>query len=79
LKGPISYKLGDLTGSCDDDFGYTPHDSAHQSTRQNGKPFALNLRETDVYRKRNGRWRIVHVHASVPVDLKIEKGDFLTQ
>jgi ketosteroid isomerase-like protein len=79
LKGPISYKLGHLTASCDDDFGYTHMIQYIRGTRQNGKPFELNLRETDVYRKIDGRWRIVHVHASVPVNLKTEEGDFLTQ
>lgn len=79
LKGPISYKLGHLTASCDDDFGYTHMLQYIRGTRNDGKPFALNLRETDVYRKIDGKWRIVHVHASVPVDLKTEKGDFLTK
>ena len=79
LKGPISYKLGHLTASCDDDFGYTHMLQYIRGTKQDGKPFELNLRETDVYRKIDGKWRIVHVHASVPVDLKTDQGDFLTQ
>jgi len=79
LKGPISYKLHHLTASCDDDFGYTHMLQIIRGTRKNGRPFALNLRETDVYRKIDGQWRIVHVHASVPVDLTTEKGDFLTK
>ena len=79
LKGPISYKLGHLTASCDDDFGYTHMLQYIRGTKQDGKPFKLNLRETDVYRKIDGKWRIVHVHASVPVDLATEQGDFLTK
>ena len=79
LKGPISYKLGHLTASCDDDFGYTYMIQYIRGTQQDGKPFKLNLRETDVYRKIDGRWRIVHVHASVPVDLKTDQGDFLSK
>ncbi|HVN91342.1 MAG TPA: nuclear transport factor 2 family protein [Candidatus Binataceae bacterium] len=79
LKGPISYKLTYLTASCDDDFGYTHMLQIIRGTRQNGRPFVLNLRETDVYRKVDGKWRIVHVHTSVPVDLKTEQGDFVTK
>jgi len=79
LKGPISYKLGELTATADDQFGYTHMIQYIRGTTQEGKPFVLNLRETDVYRKINGKWMIVHVHASVPVDLKTERGDFLAK
>jgi len=44
-----------------------------------GKPFKLNLRETDVYRKINGNWMIVHVHASVPVNLTTRDGVLLSK
>ena len=79
LKGPISYKLGELTATADDQFGYTHMIQYIRGTTQDGKPFVLNLRETDVYRKISGKWMIVHVHASVPVDLKTERGDFLAK
>ena len=78
LKGPISYKLGELQATSDGQFGYT-HMIQYIRGTQDGKPFALNLRETDVYRKIDGKWMIVHVHASVPVDLKTERGDFLSR
>lgn len=29
-----------------------------------GKSFAVDARETDVWERRDGRWRIVHAHAS---------------
>jgi ketosteroid isomerase-like protein len=79
LKGPISYKLGELEAVSDGEFGYTHMVQYIRGTTQDGKPFALNLRETDVYRKIGGRWMIVHVHASVPVDLKTAQGDFLSK
>ena len=79
LKGPISYKLGDLVASSDGQFGYTHMIQYIRGTTQDGKPFALNLRETDVYRKIGGKWMIVHVHASVPVDLKTDRGDLLVK
>jgi len=48
-------------------------------TTHGGKPFAPNLRETDVYRKIDGKWMIVHVHASAPVDLKTDRGDLVAK
>lgn len=79
LKGPISYKLGDLDAYSDGDFGYTHMIQYIRGATRDGKPFALNLRETDVYRKIGGKWMIVHVHASVPVDLQTDRGDFLSR
>ncbi len=38
------------------------------TVRKDGSPFHSQGRETQVYRKENGQWRIVHVHYSgVPV------------
>ncbi len=79
LKDPISYKLGELYAISDGQFGYTHMVQYIRGTTQDGKPFALNLRETDVYRKINGNWMIVHVHASVPVDLKSGDPDILSK
>ena len=79
LKGPISYKLGELYAVSDGQFGYTHMVQYIRGTTQDGKPFALNLRETDVYRKIDGKWMIVHVHASVPVDLKTDRGDLVSK
>jgi len=35
----------------------------------------LTVRVTDVYRKIDGKWLIVHEHVSVPVDIKTGQGD----
>ncbi|HJX97074.1 MAG TPA: DUF4440 domain-containing protein, partial [Candidatus Acidoferrum sp.] len=32
--------------------------------RKNGKPIATHGRETQIYRKMQGNWRIIHVHYS---------------
>ncbi|HTY56468.1 MAG TPA: nuclear transport factor 2 family protein [Candidatus Binataceae bacterium] len=79
LKGPISYKLGDLQSASDGEFGYTHMIQYIRGTTLDGKPFKLNLRETDVYRKVNGKWMIIHVHASVPVNLDTRQGIFLAK
>jgi ketosteroid isomerase-like protein len=39
----------------------------------------LNIRVTDVLRKTNGRWLIIHEHASFPVDMATGKADFLSK
>ena len=35
--------------------------------REDGSPLATHGRETQVYRKVNDAWRLVHVHYSIPV------------
>lgn len=43
---------------------------------KDGKPLDLTVRITDVYRKINGKWLVVHEHVSWPVDLATGKADF---
>lgn len=45
------------------------------ATTADGKPLEMTLRETDVWRKRDGQWKLIDVHASVPIDLKTGKPD----
>lgn len=40
-----------------------------------GNPLDLTVRVTDVYRKANGKWLVVHEHVSWPVDLATGKAD----
>ena len=42
---------------------------------KDGTPLDLTLRVTDVYRKVNGKWLVVHEHVSWPVDLTTGKAD----
>ncbi len=44
-------------------------------TDPKGNKTAVTLRATDVYRKTGGKWRIVHEHLSVPVDLATAKAE----
>lgn len=44
-------------------------------TDAKGNKSAVTLRATDVYRKKDGKWWIVHEHYSVPVDLDTAKAD----
>ena len=40
-----------------------------------GKPFEITFRQTDVWRKTNGQWKLIHEHASYPIDMKTGKAD----
>jgi|SRR5579871_3076190 len=42
---------------------------------KDGKPLDLTLRVTDVYKKINGKWLVIHEHVSWPVDLATGKAD----
>jgi ketosteroid isomerase-like protein len=42
---------------------------------KDGKTLDLTARVTDVYRKINGKWLVVHEHVSFPVDLATGKPD----
>ena len=43
---------------------------------KDGKDLDLTLRVTDVYKKINGKWLVVHEHVSWPVDLATGQADF---
>jgi len=38
----------------------------------------LNIRVTEIYQRINGKWQIIHEHASVPVDIKTGKADLFS-
>ena len=44
-----------------------------------GKPFDSTFRVTDVWRKTNGQWKLIHVHVSYPVDMKTGKADMASK
>ena len=42
---------------------------------KDGKPTDITVRFTDVFRKINGKWLVIHEHVSWPVDLATGKAD----
>jgi len=44
-------------------------------TDKAGKPVDMTFRVTDVWRKENGKWKIIHTHASFPTDMATGKAD----
>lgn len=79
VQGPIKTEQNDLQITSDGgDLAYS-HSIQHVTGTSNGKPFDLALRFTHVYRKMNGKWMIIHEHASVPVDLDSGKPDLMSK
>ena len=75
FKGPPKFEITDLQITAADPLGYS-HSIQHVSgTDTKGEPIDLTVRLTDVYRKINGNWLIVHEHVSVPVDLNTNEPD----
>jgi ketosteroid isomerase-like protein len=46
---------------------------------QNGKPIESTFRQTDVWRKTNGQWKLIHTHVSYPIDMKTGKADMASK
>ncbi|HEV2365696.1 MAG TPA: nuclear transport factor 2 family protein [Caulobacteraceae bacterium] len=50
-----------------------------QATTKSGEKKHMVVRQTDVYRKLNGHWKIVQEHVSVPVDVMTGQSDLLSK
>ncbi len=75
FKGPIKFELSDLAVTVDGNMAYS-HSSQHVTGMDTkGTPVDLTVRLTDVYRKINGQWLIVHEHVSVPVNMETMQPD----
>ena len=75
FKGPVKFELTDLSVTADGTIGYRHSIQRVTGTSVKDQPVDLVVRVTDVYRKINGNWLIVHEHVSVPVDLDTGKPD----
>jgi ketosteroid isomerase-like protein len=65
FAGPVKFDISDLAITADGELAYS-HSIQHVSgSDTKNKPFDLVVRVTDVYRKTNGKWLIVHEHVSV--------------
>lgn len=75
FDGPITFEISDLAVTTAGGMAYG-HGIQHMSgSDKKGKKIDLTVRVTDVYRKINGKWLIVHEHVSVPVDFESGKPD----
>jgi len=68
IKGPANFRITDLSIEADGKLAYS-HSIQHGTfAGPDGNPMEMAVRVTDVYRKVNGEWLIVHEHVSVPID-----------
>ncbi len=76
FPGPVEVEMNELSITTDGTLGVS-HDIDHWVlTDKEGKKRTLTFRATNVYRKIDGQWRIVHEHNSFPVDLATGRADF---
>jgi uncharacterized protein (TIGR02246 family) len=65
----IDYEVRDLRITAGDDVAFSHSLNRIHGTMANGQDTDLWLRSTACFRVIDGRWRIVHLQASIPVDL----------
>ena len=70
LPGPIDYEIADLDITVGDDVAFAHSFNRLSGTMNNGQKIGNWLRWTACFRKIGGKWLIVHMQASVPVDLE---------
>jgi uncharacterized protein (TIGR02246 family) len=76
FPGPVeTFEITDLKVMTDGHLGFSHSIQRAVVTDKDGKKADITFRLTDVYRKVNGKWLIVHEHVSVPVDLATGQAD----
>lgn len=65
----VNYEVRDLSITAADEVAFSHSLNRIDGTMNNGHKTDFWLRWTACYRKINGKWLIVHLQASVPVDL----------
>jgi uncharacterized protein (TIGR02246 family) len=76
FPGPVeTFEINDLKVMTDGNLAFSHSVQRAVVTDKDGKKADITFRLTDVYRKTNGKWLIVHEHVSVPVDLATGKAD----
>jgi len=75
FPGPIEFDITNLSITTDGNLGYSHSIQYVTLTDNNGAKSEFTLRVTDVYRKTDGKWSIIHEHVSAPDDLETGKAD----
>ena len=79
MKGPCTFDLKDLSIVAEGKIAYS-HSIQHVTfTMTDGTPVDFIVRVTDVHRKIDGKWLIVHEHVSVPIDFATGKPDLMSK
>ena len=70
FPGTLAYEVHDLQVSVADELAFSHSLNRMAGATAGGGTVDRWLRWTACYRKADGRWRIVHEHVSVPVDVR---------
>lgn len=68
--GTLDYEVRDLSIIAGDDVAFSRSLNHVRGTLKNGQKAARWLRWTACYRKRGGKWLILHEHVSAPIDVR---------
>jgi len=68
FNGPVEFEISALNIATHGGLGFGHSIQHFGGTSFKGRPIDLTVRVTDVYRKIEGDWLVVHEHVSVPVD-----------
>lgn len=72
-------KITDLAVEVEGSLAYSHSIQHFACTGAKGNAIGLTMRTTDIYRRINGKWLIVHEHNSVPADLATAKADLASK
>ena len=79
FPGPVTSEISDLSITTAERLGFAHGIDSWVITDKDGKRLKLVFRFTDVFRKINGKWLIIHEHVSFPVDPATGKADLLSK
>ena len=68
FNGPVEFEISALNVATYGGFGFGHSIQHFGGMSFKGRPIDLTVRVTDVYRRFEGDWLVVHEHVSVPVD-----------
>ncbi len=79
FPGPIETRVSDVASTVVGTMALTTNIETWVLTDKDRNRFTLTFRVTDVWRKINGKWLIIHEHTSLPVDYATGKADLLSK
>jgi uncharacterized protein (TIGR02246 family) len=74
-ESAIAFEMRDLTIEVSGDVAFAHSFNRSAGTTKQGRDVAMWVRWTACFRKRDGAWKVVHEHVSVPFDRKTMKAE----
>lgn len=69
IDGQLTFEMSDFALTADGNMAFAHSIQRAAGKTKDGNDFDFTTRVTDVFRKIDGKWLVVHEHLSVPVDL----------